>query len=176
MPDFRESWVALVAISDSVVESNDETDFYFVRHDLTMWPDWYLTLLTEIHALVRTSVIRYATSSITSASDPQGEVMLFTDKLVVKAAVKSNSDQRSRPVVEVTAWRRSELGDITINQVDTYPVSDDRFARPWPRWMSITLTYADRSPVVLPLSTRPSRDARSTLVDVYGSFVDDLVS
>ena len=174
--DFQESWAVLGAISDAIIESNDEAELYFVRYEVSGWPDWYLKLISQIYAAVRTSAIQYATSNIVSTSDPQGEVILFTDKLVVSASVGRHPERTDYPVVTVTAWRRSDLVDVAIAEVDAYPTKAVHYARPWPKWVSITRAYRDRPVIVLPLSRRPSHDAQLTLVDMYGRLIDDLLA
>ena len=103
-----------------------------------------------------------------------GEVILLTDKLVVSAAVQPSPERPTDPNLSTKIWRRSELSDMTIDDIDSYPPSKRYFEQPWPESMTVTLTYPGRPQLRLPLDGQSGSDGALTLARAYPGLIADL--
>lgn len=173
-PNFAADWEKLNAISLAIVQSNRFAALRFSYKDAGRWPHWYLNLVSRLRAVVQGSPVLYVTSTVGADPEPTGEVVLFTDKLVVKAAVTPPSDPKAEPALTTKVWRRVELTDLTIDDIDSYPPSKRGFEQSWPEAIVITLTYPGRPALRVPLDGHSGSDGAATLAQVYTSLIADL--
>lgn len=127
--DFEASGVELQALHLSILESNADANFYFAQSEPAAWPDWYVDVLSQLHALIRDSELCYLVSTISSDPVPAGRIVILTEKLVVTATVTASSGKVPEPATRIATWRRTELLGVAVEEIEPYPSNEASFSR-----------------------------------------------
>lgn len=171
--DYNDTWKSLSQIHEGILGSNDNVSLHFVRERATMWPRWYMEMLTRIFAITRGNELIYITSTLTAHEKPHGEVYAFTEHLVIHAAVTHDTESR-QDTVATEAWSRSELQEIAVHEVEPYAVLEPAHQVDFPTYLRLQLRYRDRDEVALPLVQSPGPRGFAAIADAYYGFVEDL--
>jgi hypothetical protein len=167
-------YTVLIGTHHLIFDANTTSDLQFAAEDHQHWPNWYLNLLSQLHAVLRGRDIEHLSSSVTSDPSPQGEVVVFTRDLVIRARVIASSEGTVVSTAETTVWRRSDIADIALLDVDVFPELVYPRARSWPRRVALTLTYRDQPDLSLPLTRFPSDETMSSLIELIDGLFSDL--
>jgi hypothetical protein len=106
---------------------------------------WFYELAARVSLIVGDAPIKFSTHSLTDSSEQDGQAWLFTDDVIVIAAVKGNNT-RYDLTVEVVG--RTKLVDLSVGHVSD-PLTDHA---DWPKRLEITVSYSTGHSAQLPLS------------------------
>ena len=167
------TWIALDAISQALISSNDSADLRGLLWGKDDWPRWYHQLLNQIHALAADSPVEYITSSVRDSRIEGDDVYAFTATLVIHASVSDfvGSGSREDAIVRTTGWLRTSLTGMTVVNLSPCPVEERGTEVAFPRNLTLDLHYGPRPALRLPLPTLARGNA---LENLYPSLLANL--